>query len=360
MSDQSNLYSLVMAGGSGTRFWPESTSKCPKQYLRLVGEHSLLTETLKRFDGLVPKERRLIVTIKQQEELAAQHSNGMVGDGALIFEPAARNTAPAILLSLAQLIKRGASENDVVAVVPADHVILNHNGFREVLTEAAQLAHQLDKLITIGITPNFPHTGYGYIQRGDQLSSGVNLVSSFCEKPDLETAKGYLASGEYLWNAGMFVGRVGRFLEEFKVCAPTIYEYFNPLIEALDSEEKLKSLYQQIPSDSVDYAVMERSEQVAVIAARFDWNDLGSWDALASVIEPVDNNVVAAARDHYFDQASNNIIYAPDHFVSLINVNDLIVVVSQGSLVVLPASDSQKIKEVVNYLKGHPLESELL
>ncbi|MBT7668021.1 MAG: mannose-1-phosphate guanylyltransferase/mannose-6-phosphate isomerase, partial [Bdellovibrionales bacterium] len=271
-----------------------------------------------------------------------------------------RNTAPAILLSLARLLKQGASLDDVVVVVPADHVILNHQGFRQVMTEAAGLAHQLDKLITIGIPPTFPHTGYGYVQRGEQVSNGVNLVESFCEKPDFDTAKKYLASGKYLWNAGMFVGRIGRFLTEFSNHAPAIYEYLEPLTAALSCEQQLATLYQQMPADSIDYAVMERSQEVAVVAARFDWNDLGSWDALATVIEPVDGNIIAAARDHYFDQAQNNIVFAPNQFVTLINVNDLIVVATQGSVVVLPSSDAQKIKEVVNHLKGHPLESELL
>ncbi|MCR9205688.1 MAG: sugar phosphate nucleotidyltransferase, partial [Halobacteriovoraceae bacterium] len=185
---EGNLYALIMAGGQGTRFWPESTSKKPKQYLNLTGEKSLLEKTLGRFDSLVEPSRRHIVTVKEQEALAKDNSKAFIAENGLIFEPAGRNTAPCILLSMAFLESHGANENDVVAIVPSDHVILNEEGFRGTLKRAAETALKQGSIVTIGIKPNFPHTGYGYIHRGEEITSDIFSVQQFKEKPDRSTA----------------------------------------------------------------------------------------------------------------------------------------------------------------------------
>ncbi|MEI8347084.1 MAG: sugar phosphate nucleotidyltransferase, partial [Pseudomonadota bacterium] len=187
-----SLYCLIMAGGSGTRFWPESTSRRPKQYLRLTGPKTLLEETLDRFDGLVPKEARYIVTVKEQEHVARESAGPKIHSDGLIFEPSGRNTAPCILLSMAILESRGAIPEDVVAIVPADHVILNSQGFRDVVKDAFELAVAGEGIITIGIPPYLPHTGFGYIQKGAPMDKEAFKVAQFREKPDLETAKKYL------------------------------------------------------------------------------------------------------------------------------------------------------------------------
>lgn len=356
----SNLYCVVMAGGQGTRFWPESTTKKPKQYLSLTSDKSLLTETLMRFEGLVPESRRYIVTVKNQEALVKENSKGFIGNDGIIFEPSGRNTAPCILLSLAKLINDGASLDDVVAIVPSDHVILNQEGFKQTIRDAADVAISKNKIVTIGIQPHFPHTGFGYIQRGEKLVDETFNVQEFKEKPDYETAKSYIASGKYYWNAGMFMGKIGVLLEEFKANAPETYKSFEALKDTLGDDEKLAEAYGQIPSDSIDYAIMESSREVAVIPAQFDWNDLGSWDALESVIDKKDGNTIAAAKGTYFEEASGNIIYAPGKFVSLLNVEDLIVVSNETSVVVLPKKDSQKVKHIVAHLKESDAGIDLL
>ncbi len=348
---ESNLYAVVMAGGQGTRFWPESVSKKPKQYLNLVGDSSLLSQSLNRFETLVGNEQRYIVTVKQQENLVKENSQNLISKNGLIFEPSGRNTAPCILLAMAHLLANGASENDVCAIVPSDHVILNESGFRDVIKDAHLYASREDKIVTIGIPPTFPHTGYGYIHRGTEIDSNVYNVTEFKEKPNFDKAKEYLATGEYYWNAGMFVASIKTLTKEFKEHAPEIFEHFEALRENIDNFDGLSSVYNKIPSDSIDFAIMEKSENVLVLPARFDWNDLGSWDALEEVITKTNGNTIASAKSSYIVEAQGNIVFAPDKFVSLIGVNDLIVVSNERALMVLPKNQAQKVKDIVGHLK---------
>ena len=355
-----NIFGLIMAGGQGTRFWPESTSKKPKQYLPLASKQSLLEDTLDRLEGLVPIDNRYIVTVSAQKELVLSNSKGKIGANGVVFEPSGRNTAPCILLSLASLLKSGASKDDIVAILPSDHVILNKNGFQQTLTQASNLASELKNIVTIGIPPHFPHTGYGYIQRGEELSEGSFKVNSFKEKPNVETAMKYLEEGKYFWNAGMFVAEIGVLLEEFEKHAKDTFQFYDELYDAIGNDKNVATVYSKMPSDSIDYAIMEKSEKVAVCQSNFDWNDLGSWDALSSVIDDTEENTVVDAKNHYFEDAKGNIIFTPDQFVSLINVEDLVVIANGKSVVVLPKKDSQKIKNVVNFLKEKDWGKELL
>ncbi len=347
-----NLYALVMAGGSGTRFWPESTETRPKQFLSLFGEHSLIVNTLKRFDTLVEKDKRFVVTIEKQKELAINETSGILKNkDAIILEPSARNTGPCILLALASLEKQGMKDDDVVVIVPSDHIILNEEGFRKTVKEAAAISHKYNKIVTIGITPNFPHTGFGYIEKGALVDNDSFTAIKFKEKPAFELAREYVASGKFLWNAGMFVAKLSVIKKEFEKCSPEMYVHFKDLQTSLTNEAFLKTVYAKIPSDSIDYAVMEKSKEVLVIPAQFDWNDLGSWDALGSVLEETDSNTIAKDKGHYFYHASDNIIFAPDHFVSLMHVKDMIVVVNKTAVMILPKSEAQDVKKIVEYLK---------
>lgn len=350
-----NLYALVMAGGKGTRFWPESTSKRPKQYLKLLGDHSLLANTLRRFDSLISDERRYIVTIKEQAQLVEKDLEQLSSRSNVIYEPSGRNTAPCILLSLAHLLAQGASKDDVVVIVPADHVILNTHGFQDVIREAYEVAYAQKRLVTIGIPPSFPHTGFGYIHRGESFRERIFQVDAFKEKPDRETAQEYVASGEYYWNAGIFVGCIGIFLREFERYANDMFIHFQSLTEHVHNFSELSAIYNLIPKNSIDYAVMEKSDAVIMIEARFDWNDLGSWDALETVLSRKKNNTWVAASDSYVSNASGNIVYAPEKFVALVGVNDLIVVANDDCVLVLPKKESQSVKQIVDSLKDHPL-----
>lgn len=360
MAGTSRLFSVIMAGGKGTRFWPESTSKKPKQYLSLVTDKSLLEETLVRFDGLVPVNRRYVVTVREQESLARAASATNIEEHHFIFEPSGRNTAPCILLSMAQLEMEGAKDEDVLAIVPSDHVILNKAGFQHSVKLASETAHDLGGIVTIGIKPNFPHTGYGYIQRDQQLGPELFKVHAFKEKPKYEVAKEYVSSGEYFWNAGMFMARLDVLKKEFAKHAPKMWASYEELKKNCHKAESLKAVYDQIPSDSIDYAVMEKCESVYVVPAAFDWNDLGSWDALESVIQKQSDNVVARAGGTTLIDAKDNIIYAPEKHVALVGVNDLIVVSNNTAVIVLPKKDAQRIKEVVEKLKNDPEGSKLL
>lgn len=351
MKKSYQLYSLIMAGGKGTRFWPESIEKKPKQYLKLISERSLLEETLLRFDRFVVKEKRFVVTVKEQEKLCKASSKGKINRNGIIFEPTGRNTGPCILMSLASLLEKGVSLDDVVAIVPADHVILNKKGFHATVKKAADFAFRNQQIVTIGITPHFPHTGFGYIQKGKLINEEAFKVSRFKEKPHYELATEYVRSGQYLWNAGMFVAPVKVFLEEFARHAPEMYEHFEALKKAIKNPTQLKKVYQKLPSDSIDYAIMEKSDRIVVMPANFDWNDLGSWDALASVIDETHGNTVVKSDGEFFLNSADNVVYAPDKFVSLINMDGHIIVVNDKVVMVAPVKDAQEIKKVVEHLK---------
>ncbi|MBT3586140.1 MAG: mannose-1-phosphate guanylyltransferase [Halobacteriovoraceae bacterium] len=348
---QYTLYGLVMAGGQGTRFWPESTSKKPKQYLSLVSEKSLLHASLSRFGDLIGTDKRYIVTVKMQESLAKECSEGEINPKNFIFEPAGRNTAPCILLALASLVAEGARDEDVVSIVTSDHVIKNTSGFQKTIEKASAAARSEGKIVTIGITPESPHTGFGYIKAGDGNTDGVFEVNQFVEKPDKVTAETYLADGNYFWNAGMFVSTIGTLKEEFNGHAPEMFTHFNSLVSAHGNDQRIAEVYDQIPAESIDYAVMEKSNKVMVVPAEFDWNDIGSWDALESVLPSEDGNTWVADNGHFQLDASGNIAFAPGMHVSLIGVEDLIVVSNGKSVVVLPKSRSQDIKKIVAQLK---------
>ncbi|MBP9680611.1 MAG: mannose-1-phosphate guanylyltransferase [Bacteriovorax sp.] len=354
MSEMTKLfqfYALVMAGGKGTRFWPESTEKKPKQYLNLISSKTLLEETLDRFESLIEKDKRFIVTVKEQEDLCLASSHGKISKEGIIFEPSGRNTGPCILMSLASLLAKGLSEDDVVAIVPSDHVILNRQGFLATLKKAAFYSHQKKNIVTIGITPHFPHTGFGYIEKGEMVEGEAFKVSRFKEKPHFELAKEYVASGKYLWNAGMFVAPIGVLLEEFRVNAPKMFAHYDELKKAIFDPLKLKEVYERIPSDSIDYAIMEKSKKVSVIPATFDWNDMGSWDALSSVIDETHGNTLVKSDGAFFLNSADNVVFAPGKFVSLINMDKHIVVVNDKVVLVAPVKDSQEIKKVVEHLK---------
>ncbi len=359
MDLESSAYLLVMAGGQGTRFWPESTSKKPKQYLSLTSDRSLLEETLLRFKGLVSNNKNFIVTVKSQQSLARECSKNYVAKENFIFEPSGRNTAPCILLAMAKLEAKGVRESDLIAIVPSDHVILDVNNFQKTMNKAYLLASDKNKIVTIGIKPNFPHTGYGYIHKGSLLEERCFEVDRFVEKPNFETAKKYLEGGEHYWNAGMFVSSLQTLKKEFQEHAPDMYEFYSKLLKS-DGDET-EAYYNEIRKDSIDYAIMEKSKNVLVLEASFDWNDLGSWDALESILPKKDGNTFITNEEHYLENAKGNIVFSPKKFVSLVDVDDLIIVDNENVLMILPKKKAQDVKNIVEYLKkSNKLKEKLL
>ncbi|MBF0315518.1 MAG: NTP transferase domain-containing protein [Oligoflexia bacterium] len=364
--NHNKTYALIMAGGSGTRFWPLSTKKKPKQYLNLVGEQSLLTETLARVAPLSQNQDRFIVTISTQRKLAIAHSQEYMPASNVILEPSARNTAPCVFLSLITLLSKNAHASDMVIILPADHVILNHRGFQDTLQKGVDLAKQTSSIVTIGIIPHTPHTGYGYIK----IDKSTSKVLEFKEKPNYETALSYMRDG-YFWNAGMFIASVGTLLEEFATNAPAIYAFKDRLLQALQAsnEKEIASLYQELPSISIDYAIMENSKRISLVPSEFDWSDLGAWDALIPILrqqqqqqqEQGENFLVHQNERFFFSDAKNNLIKSdPSQLITMIGVNDLIVVNTPSTLLIVKESDAQKIKEVVSYLENQEWGNEYL
>lgn len=335
----SKVIGLIMTGGMGTRFWPESNSQKPKQYLSLISNNSLLEDTVERLKGVVSES--FGITTENQVSLVTKYSS--LNQDHCIIEPNGRNTAPCIFLSLVSLLEKGFNGEDVVTIVPSDHVILNATAFQKNVNEAVKISQSNNCLVTIGIRPTFPHTGFGYIKKQPD-----GKVSEFKEKPDLETAKSYLASGEYVWNAGMFIGKISTFLSEFEKHANEFLKYRDDLIK------NTHETYQKLPAISIDYAIMEKSDNLYVVSSDFDWNDLGSWDAMESVIEKNNENTfVSNNNDSVILESKGNIIFAPEKLVALSGVNDMIIVCNDDVLMALPKKNSQDVKKIVEKMKDN-------
>lgn len=341
-----NLHVLIMAGGNGTRFWPVSTPERPKQYTKLSGDKSLLQESINRSLKFTGPENCYVVTTRSQRELALEQTNELIPEENIIIEPEGRNTAPCIFLSLLHLLKKGVSDEDCIVVLPSDHVINNHSNFKNDIVSAANNSSKNSSITVIGIQPTFAHTGYGYIQQGEKLSEGIFKANKFVEKPEQSLADKYFSSKEYFWNAGMFIAPLGTLLSEIKSLCPDLGNFQNALSEAIGDENKTGDVYSSLPKDSIDYAVIEKSNRVEVVQSTFDWSDLGSWDALEDVIEKKEENVQASLAGAQCLNSQGNIIYAPGKKVSLINCQDLVVVSEGDHIMVLPKKDAQLVKQL--------------
>ena len=344
------VFSLIMAGGCGTRLWPESTSKKPKQYLSFIGDESLIEQTLNRFENLSEKRNSYVVTTEDQANLVKDCSKKALEQDNLIIEPEGRDTGPCILLSLAFLESRGAKDSDVISVMPSDHIILNKSGFQNSFEKAVKLCQETSSITTIGISPSYPHTGYGYIQVGEGINDLGFKVKRFKEKPSLDTATNYLKEGSYYWNAGMFMATLGTFKREFSRCAPTLYKHYNTLKSTIDTNG-LNTAYSSLEKISIDYALMEKSSNITLVRADFDWNDLGSWEAMQAVAQRTFNNFILKSSDGFYKDSQENIVFAPGKFVALNGVNNKVIVINDKVALIMDKSKSQEVKHIVDYLK---------
>lgn len=348
---------VIMAGGTGSRLWPMSRELYPKQFLRLNSESSMLQETLLRLNGLDCSSPILICN-EQHRFLAAEQLRQIDHlSSDIILEPAGRNTAPAIALAALTAISNG--RDPLLLVLAADHVIENAAAFHDVVREAIIFA-EMGKLVTFGIVATGPETGYGYIQRGEVNSinsSGYN-VKRFVEKPNLETAVEYLTSGEYYWNSGMFLFKASRYLQELEKFRPDILESCKKSIATVqhDSVEDFIRINQEeflaCPDESIDYAVMENTDDAVVIPLNAGWNDVGSWSALWEVNEK-DQNGNALIGDIYTHNSSDCYINTDDTLVAAIGVNNLVIVNTKDAVLVIDKSQVQDVKKVVEYLKSN-------
>ncbi len=346
---------VIMAGGGGTRFWPLSRQNKPKQLLNLTGKEVMNNETILRYEGLISPEDTLIVTNQSQVDLLAEILIKEVPRENILKEPLGRNTAACILYAALVIQKRYGDA--VMTVLPADHYFQDLDGFRAVLKKACQVAENTENLLTIGIKPTFPATGYGYIKfeesSNQTLTENVYQVAEFVEKPNFEKAKQYLASGSYLWNSGMFVWKASVILENFRRYLPRIYHTLAPLVEVIDTLEEasvLAELYPKLQSISIDYGIMERSDQVLVIPGDFGWNDVGSWDALGAVFPPdAQGNIIQA--QHLGVETKNSIIYGSERLIATIGMEEVIIADTSDALLICPKNKAQEVKVIVDLLK---------
>ena len=348
----SELIPVILSGGSGTRLWPLSRESHPKQFRPLLGgDTSLLQSTWLRLRGLPGAEAPLVVANEEHRFMVAEQLRQVgVTPAALILEPVGRNTAPAI--AVAALRAQAGGADPVLLVLPSDHVIADEAAFREAVLLALPAA-QSGQLVTFGIVPNAPETGYGYIKAGP--GGHVRPVERFVEKPDLETAQGYVASGEYFWNSGMFAFLASRYLEELDKHNPRMVELARESLDKASRDADFlrldKASFAACPSDSIDYAVMEKTDRAAVVPIDVGWNDVGSWSALWSVVEQ-DGDGNAHRGDVIARDCRNTLAIATDkRLLALIGLTDVVAIDTDDALLVAHKERVQDVKEIVAALK---------
>ncbi|MHB8845801.1 MAG: mannose-1-phosphate guanylyltransferase/mannose-6-phosphate isomerase [Nitrospirota bacterium] len=359
------MYAVIMAGGSGTRFWPLSREKMPKQLLKIGSEDTLIQLTVDRVLPLVKREHVFIVTNHGLAvDIGTQLKSRFGGswDRNLILEPEAKNTAPALALSALHLNR--IDPDGIMVVLSADHSIRNVEAFRACIATAAKAAAQ-DYLVTLGIKPSRPETGFGYIKSGKPCQGadveGVFRVERFVEKPDLRTAQGYLQSGQYYWNSGMFVWKVRTFLREIERYMPSLYQGIEEVRKSIGSgteTEAVRGMFSRVQPVSIDYGVMEKTDRAAVVPADIGWSDVGSWTALEEVTDKDSSGNIIAGNVVDID-SHDSVIYADQRLVATIGLRDTIVVDTPDATLVCSRDRAQDVKKVVDELKRRKAEEHI-
>lgn len=354
-------YALIMAGGSGTRLWPRSRVGHPKQFLDITSEMTMLQESLARLSPLIAPEHVLIATNQGYVGLAAEQLATVPRDN-ILGEPQGRGTAAAIGLAAIHLGKRDPGA--VMIVLTADHLISDTEGLQQALAAAAEVASRR-WLVTLGITPSYPETGYGYIELGPALDPANGLevyqVARFVEKPDLARAEEFVRSGRYAWNSGMFAWTVEQILREMERYMPALYSKLREIERSLDTsqaDEVLQQVWPTLANETIDYGVMEKAERVAALPVEIGWNDVGSWASVYNVL-PHDGEGNAVVGNHLSVGTSGSLIYSPDRLVATIGLEDMIVVDTGDVLMICPRSRAQDVKRLVEMLKARGMEGYL-
>ncbi|VWB61240.1 mannose-1-phosphate guanylyltransferase [Burkholderia lata] len=354
--DNLNVHPVILCGGSGTRLWPMSRGGYPKQYLKLTGDHSLVQQTALRLRNVTGVTEPIVVTNSEQRFLIAEQLRQIdIRPSSIVLEPVSRNTAPAI--AVAAMLAMSIDKDALLLVLPSDHVILNEPTFAKIVQEAAQTAKD-NYLVTFGIAPTQPHTGYGYIRSGGPLVPGSNVfsVEAFVEKPDAETAKQFLQNGRYYWNSGMFMLKASTYMEELRSWEPEIARQAELSLEHAARDHDFVRLqteaFTACPNVSVDYAVMERTKQAAIVGASdLGWNDIGSWTALAEIAESDETGNVLIG-DVLAEGASNSYIRAEHRMVAAIGLDNIVVVETADAVLVAHRDKAQDVKKIVEKLNA--------
>ncbi len=352
----SRLYALILSGGAGTRLWPLSRRSRPKQFLDLVGDRTLLEDTVDRVAEIIPSERIFAVAPPEHHALIHEQLPEMRADH-VVLEPYPRGNAAAIGLAMAAL--HAFDPDAVAAVLPSDHVVQKRAAFREVLL-AATAAAERGQLVTIGIAPERPDTGFGYIEAGERLDVpakvAVHAVKRFVEKPKRDAAEKMLAAGGHFWNAGMFVWRVADIVEAYRAHLPNTARVMGALAEAIGTpryESVLAEVWEETDRTTIDYGILEKAANVAVVPADIGWHDIGSWARLAAIVQGGEN---WSSDGHLAVGATGNYAWAPGKMVALVGVADLVVVDTPDALLIAAKDRSEQVKEVVDRLRREERE----
>ena len=354
------LTAVIMAGGVGERFWPKSRQNCPKQFLSLTSDgETMIQKTVKRLAPLISQKDIYIITNAHYLSLVQEQLPDLPPEN-VIAEPCPRNTAPAIGLAASLIQKK--YDDAVMFFLPSDHLIHHEHNYINTLRKASHAALQDKTLITLGITPTYPETGYGYIKyQQDGAQDGVYPVECFVEKPDLQTAEAYLQSGNYLWNSGMFIWKASSILHSIKKYMPELYQGLQTIAEAYGTEnfhEVLNHKFPELPSESIDFGVMEKANHIFTIPGDFGWDDVGSWLALER-INQTDKNDNMLDGDILSIDSHNCTVAGNGRMIALLGVQDLVIVDTDDALLICNKNQTQDIKKILAELKAEK-KSELL
>ena len=340
------MYGIILAGGSGSRLWPLSRELYPKQLLNLNSDKSLLQSTFERLEGFMPKENIVSITNTKHTSNVRMQLSELSSKVNLLSEPVSKNTAPAIALAV-KFIMQKSNSDPVIIVVPSDHLIENQDKFLSTVKKGEKLA-EAGYIVTFGIKPDYPETGYGYINTSDELQDGFK-VKEFVEKPDLETAKQYLKAGTYYWNSGIFMFKASTLIQEIEKLAPEIANISNE-IDFTKSDEIPFIKFDKMPNISIDYAVMEKSDKIALVKLESDWNDLGSWQSIYDVSQKDKNGNVFVG--HVLDKDSkNSFVYSSSKLVATIGLEDTVIVETEDAILACKKDKTQDVKYIYNTLK---------
>ncbi len=344
------MYCVIMAGGSGTRFWPYSRHSRPKQLLKIVGETSMLQMTVDRLKKLNTVQDIFIVTREDLADVIKEEISGINPEN-IIVEPSGKNTAPCIGLSALKIAK--LQKNAVMGVFPADHLIVGHKQFEKAITSAKHIALKKNALVTIGLKPTFPSTGYGYIQydpNSDTDHLDAYNVKVFAEKPHLSLAEKFIESGDFLWNSGMFIWSIDTFFNNLQKHMPDLFHHFEKIDKLIDKGKNFEEVWEEIKPESIDYGIMEKAKDVYLIKAKFDWSDLGSWNIVYDHTVKNDNGN-AIRGDGIVLNGENNFIQSDNRLTAVVGLNNIVVVNTEDATLVIPKNRVEDVKDLVGYIK---------